>query len=636
MDVNIKIQTVSGKRLDYTTPESLNIKFNRVIDDYNKPDKRFGEFSYTFSLPKTKNNNRIFGTADVYTVVNKFKINPIEINVFNFDELLLSGILEVYLIKEKTYECRFYSKLTQLVDSLQDVMLNKLTTTPQIDNWNYEVTMRDHINADYKNSDEASYQFPLVFYNTFHTPYSVYSGNTDFEGYYFPDDGDRPQQNFYYMLNRVNTDNEWYFHQLPLTFYLKKITEYLLKEVGWSLSGSFWETPEAKEMIMLYTGEEDIYDIATYIGDTGSLMLDTAKFLPEMSGVEFLNSIINMFNLYLIVDVNNKILKMETYDVLFNNRVSPIILDKKIKAETITIERIENYDYTIKYNDPLNKNHLGDNYIIKSVSNNAYTTNYVVSDEWNYDEVYTHVGTTGSETTIGFGAPMIKRMYIRNREDYDSNHTGLGANDNVIFMPQVSEQNRYDNKNIKFNKRLTDTTVYNDETTIKFKGKPTIMYYYGISNSEFIQHVSKTSDYFYVDFDNVKQKIGIASPFGYRDYRNIINNNIPLGNEYASYLQSIYLNMGDNFDREGYSYSLTFGDSGGMCDTLFTKFYANRFNRYRNSEILNASIKLTSLDWKNMVINQPLKYNGELYSLIEIKNYDIVKGTASIKLIKMI
>jgi hypothetical protein len=172
LQTNIKIQTSSGERLDYTTPESLGIKFNRIADDYDDPKTRWGEFSYNFSLPKTKRNERILQFPSASNNPRKFRVNPISISVFNHDALLLSGNLELQGIQEDSYDCRFYSELTQLVDVLEDVDLQDITSFDHISNWNYETTQRAHMNANYCSSDNADYEFPLVFYNTWYTTYA--------------------------------------------------------------------------------------------------------------------------------------------------------------------------------------------------------------------------------------------------------------------------------------------------------------------------------------------------------------------------------------------------------------------------------------------------------------------------------
>ena len=79
MAVNIKIITSSGKQVDYKEAKDLGIKMNRIGDDLTNPDSRYGEFSYSFSLPMTRNNIEIFGYAGTPDVKNIFKIKKQDI-----------------------------------------------------------------------------------------------------------------------------------------------------------------------------------------------------------------------------------------------------------------------------------------------------------------------------------------------------------------------------------------------------------------------------------------------------------------------------------------------------------------------------------------------------------------------------
>ncbi|MFW6377354.1 MAG: hypothetical protein ACOCZ5_01785 [bacterium] len=665
LDHNIKIITDSGEELDYISAEDLGITFNRIIDDNLEVDKRWGEYSYSFSLPKTKNNARIFKFAGVHNTRNKFKNNRVNISIYNKNELVVSGILELESIEEDSYECSFYSKLTQLIDELEDLTLKDITTMPIIDDFKYEETIADHINANYKSSDDTSYQFPLVFYNTYFTPYNVYSTLTDFEGYDFREDGDRAPQNFYYILNKTQTgnDNEFYFHQFPPAFYLKSVIKALFKHIGWGMSGSFWENEDIKKIIMLYSGENDIYDSATlwkndstdeYIKPTGdtfapapdgySVSIDLNQFLPDVDAQDFIKSIINTFNLYMFVDVNNQIVTFETYDLIFTNRVSPYKLDNKIDQDSIVVQNTDESKFSILFNEPNNKNHLGDNYYINSSSTNALElSNYTKTSNEYYDSTYNYKIDADEEIEVGFAAPKVKRMFIRNVENFAGDITD--ANDHVIFIPDMSEQTRYDNNNTPFNKDIDDTTVNNTEETIKFKGEPTLMFYYGISDCDFEQDSGKgsASDYFYINFNNTKQKIPIASPFALINYRDRINKQLDRDDDsdsikasmYASYLQTIYLNMGDTSEITT-DFSLIFSNSYGLANTLTSKFYNTRINRYENSEIIEADIRINNVDWINLTLNQPLIYRDELYSLMELSDYNIIENRAKIKMIKMI
>jgi hypothetical protein len=655
-DTNIKIITFDGRLLDYTTPESLNIKLNRISDDYRNPDKRWGEYSYNFSLPKTKNNAKIFEFADNKSKKNKFKVNPLSIRLYNNDKLLVDGTLELRKIKEKSYECIVFSKLTQLVDDLGKLNLQDLTNMPQISGFTYETNIAIHINANYDNSDEADWQFPLVYYNTFYTPYGTYSGLTDTLSYPFGTAAfrcERSSQNYYYLLNRTQTgvDNELYYHQIPMAFYLKFIMNKMLDNIGWSMGGSFWDDANIKKIIVPYVGNNDIYDQAQYCsnGDDvqtggvcsgGTLMLDTGKFLPKYDCKKFLKDVINTFNLYYTIDINQKIINFETYDIMFGSRAAPYNITDKLLYSTINIDRIDQYDPTVSFTNPSNDLIMGDNYYIGSYSGtNALYATYKKTSSALFNEVYSHIGITSGEVKIGFGAPCIKRIYVRNTDNYTGSITN--AQDQIMFIPNLSKQTPRDNNNCSFNKATGDTINYDKEDTVKYDGLPTLMYYYGISDCNFIQQAGKgdSSDYFYFDFNNIKQKIGIASPFALKTFRDNINTTLNLNDSgttetiYASYLQSIYMMMGSGVTST--DISLTFGDSE-LCPTLYNKYHQKKYDRYRNSEMLSATIRLNNIDWSIMTFNQPLLYNGEIYSLLSIKNYDVISGLATIEIIKHI
>lgn len=286
MSVNIRIILLDGRELDYTSPESLNIRMNRVADDLNNPDNRFSEYSYTFSLPKTKNNVEIFEYAGVSDIKNSFKTNPIECRLYKDEKLIIDGQIELRSVNE-SYNCVFYSKFVQLVDAIKDKNLRDIKSLPHISGFTYEDYIRTHINADYKNCDETPYQFPFVYYNTFYTPAGVYSGITDQDGVVFRKDTNK--QNYYNLLNRTTNPmpNEFYFHQFPLSFYLKPVLEAMLKDAGWTLGGSFFENENIKKIIMPYVGDSDVYDLATYCSKepqvTYEIVYNWVQEVPNMS-----------------------------------------------------------------------------------------------------------------------------------------------------------------------------------------------------------------------------------------------------------------------------------------------------------------------------------------------------------------
>jgi len=664
MAVNIKITTTSGRQIDYSKAEDLSIKMNRVADDLQDIEARYGEFSYSFSLPMTRNNVEIFGFAGVQNVRNIFRINPISVEVFNNDLLLLSGQLELQEIVDGKYKCIFFSKLTQLVDALKDKNMQDITTCPKIP-WSYEDTIRNHTNSGFTDCDSTPYQFPMVYYNTYFCPTSVFTGLTDT----IVDVGgttnhlfqrERSYQNWYYYINHSDIgENEAYFHQFPLSFYLKPMMEYMLSSIGWSMGGSFWEDSNVKKIIVPYVGDTDVYDRAVYCtsgipsgaGCTlgGTLMLDTSKFMPDYDCISFLEDIVKLFNLYLMIDVQNQTIVFESYDVMFGSKVSPYNITDKIIGD-MSVSRVEDYNPSLHYADVDNQRILGDNRYFGSDSTNAYTSTYLVTKNTTvFNQVYNYIGTTNGEIKVGFGTPTVKRMRIRN--DYDIDDVDNSAGDTVFFLPFISKQLPEDNNNKNFSKKDSDTTVYNTEETIQYAGKPTLYYYYGVSTSDFVQHVGKgaQSDYFYYNFDDVNQRIAFCSPFALTAYRtnidstlhnaglNITGSTGDASVMLASYMQSIWLMMASASGVSNTTdFSLILANNNDYADTIYTRFHANKYKRYQQSEVLTATMMMYDIDWRAMQINTPILYDKQIYSILEINNYDIVKNVAEIKLIKQL
>lgn len=659
---NIKIVVKNtGRQIDYTKIEDLSIKMNRVADDATNPESRFGEYSYSFSVPKTRNNMEVFGFAGVPHVKNIFNINPIDVEVFNNDLLILTGQLELQEITDKSFKCVFYSKLTQLSDDLKGKNLQELTVCPQIA-WNYETTIRNHINSG--STAYREYEFPFIYYNTFYCPTSVFTGLTDTivdangtTNHIF--DRERAWQNWYYYINHSSIgENNTYYQWFPLAWKLKAIMEYMLKEVGWTMSGAFWEDSNIQKIIVPYVGDSP-WDSAIYCSNgvaitgtscgAGTLTLNTARFMPDMDCLDFLESVIKLFNLYLQIDVKNKIIVMDSYDVMFGHRINPYNINNKVIDKPV-MSRVDEYNPSIRFAEVDNKRVLGDNRYIASSGTSAYSVKYLITANNDlFDDIFNYRGITTGEIKTDFAAPVVKRMRIRNEFNYSD--TNKSAGDTVFFIPFISKQLPEDNAGKAFNKKDTDSTAMNNESSVQYGGKPVLLYYYGISTSDIQQKtagIGSQSDYFYINLAGTNQKIPFTSPFALTYYRDIINETLeaaganPTGstNDYvtmlASYMQSIYLMMANSTGMTSNvtDMSLILADNNDFGDTIYTRYHKNKYKRYENSDILEMKIICTDVDWNMLQINQPVFYDNEIYSILEIKNYDVSKQTATLKIIK--
>lgn len=620
---------VYGEELDYKSVEDLGIKFNRVVDDLQDLSKKFGDFSYSFALPITKNNSKIFNYANAHGKRNKFIPNQdLPCTVYNNNELLLDGVISLQGITNDSFNCIFYSKLKEFTDIIKDKTLRELEFDEIT--FNYETTIIDHLNADYGDSDTALYQFPLVFYSTYYCQYSIYNGENDFNGNAII--ADQMYQNYYYCFNSVTGGkyNRFYHHQFPMSLYVVRIVEQIFKDAGWTIGGQFWNHPDVKKIVLLYAGEQDIYDQATGIeSGSGEVQLQPAKMLPKMKQLDFIKGLINTFNLYFKIDVNNKSIIFEPWTTYFTSGFNPYDITSKVFKETIEIDYMDNNDPSITFKEGQNRLVMGDNLVSTGYTTNPDSMTWHKASEVNLDKFFNKVGTT-DEISLPWAEPTVKRTYLWN--DYDSAGSSTGAGAQQIYTPLMSKQNPNENGSKPFNKSSGHTYVFNTEETIKFDGKPMLAFYLG----------QATDTYNYINIYTGstinRVKFGVASPYQVNAYRTPIQSYMDAPDSLndrktiaATYLETSYNMLSTNTT----TFSLCLDDNGYFHDTLWSKFHAPKYDRYTNSDIFTAKMRMNNFDWNEMQINRPIMYNNEIYHIVEIKGYDPIQRLATITLIKL-
>lgn len=670
---NLRIETELGE-LVYKQVSDLNLSFSRIVDDFSDVANRFGDFSYEFNLPITKQNSLVFGSPETKGSRGIFIRNRnISCQVYNNSQLILDGLINLEGVTSDTYRCKFYSKFKELVDTLnekttggENKTLRDLNFDP-VENWNYETSIKTHIEANYHDSDETFYQYPISFYSTYFCQDSYYTGHSDDQGESF--DNDIERQNYYYMLNNITTDNNRiYHHQIPPAVYLVSIVEQILSDAGWNLGGQFFYTPEIKKIIYMYNGENDIYDQATKV-ESGSapLSLYIQNFLPEMSQSEFLKGVMNYFNLYFRIDINNKILELETYDVYFRNTddIDPYDITKMVNNSDLnnTTSYFLNNNPSILFKKSNNRNVFGDNRVMTGSTDNATSQDWTNVSSKNFNQTFNRVGfteqtnvnlnqyvSTVQKIELPFAEPTMKSHWIYN--DYDIDGVSKSATWQRVYLPLMSKQAPSENNGMKFNKKDTDTYLKNNEAAIKFQGDGCLMYYYGTSTTDFENRSGKGALsnflYFNMYISSVLNRVPlpIVSPFQLSNYRDAIESwldsvDVTTAEDrrspVASYLQAIWQMMATD---EGVptsgttSFSLTFDDNGYLHNTLWSKYHKYKWDRYQNSELFTGSINMNTYDWDQLQINRPIMYKDELYSLVSLEGFNPITERATIKIIK--
>lgn len=644
---------VYGQELEYKSAEDLGISFQRIADNEADLSQKYGEFSYSFDLPITKKNSLIFQNANARGSKNIFQPNTdLPCQVYFNESLLLDGVISLQGLSPTTYNCVLYSKLKEFADLIEDKTLKDLQF-PVIE-WEYETSIINHINADYQDATETYWQFPLVYYGSWFTPYDTYKTKQDFRGINFDIEA-YTYQRFYYLLNTVNgnTNARRYHHEFPPAFYIASLVNQIFADAGWSLGGQFFRQPDVLKQVLLYAGDDDNWDRAVaaseqWYDEAGGILstsglttpLFPAKLLPDMSQVDFLNGILNMYNLYPIVDIQNKSIKLETYTTLFGDAFNPYDITSKVKKETANFVRIENNNPSIYFAEAENQRVMGDNAASTGLTTTTTNIYWRTVKDSNIDAFFNHRGTT-EDIELPFSAPTVKKTYIWN--DYNNAGSSMSAGSHVIIHPLMSSETPRDTK--KWAGNTGQTYVFNNEGWLKFGGSPTIHYYYGKSNATTIDKTGKgaASNYYYVNMytGNTLNRVPITfcSPMQIQTYRDLINAQQAsvtdldsLDNITCTYLKAAYNCIGSGVTT---SYSLTFGDSQ-YHNTLYTVFHKPKYDRFLKSEVLEAEMRMRAYDWQEMQLNRPILYNGEIYHIVEITDYNPIAQTASIKLIKIL
>lgn len=150
---------VNGNEVELENQESLNLRINNVIFNPTEINSKQGEYSFSFNLPITNKNSKIFSYSNNLSKVNKFN-KKYECVVYADGTEIFNGKLIVKSISDEYFKCNIYTaKLNTLDDILGDSVLTNIKWEVPFES--YE-TIND-VNADLT----TKYYFPLASYGVF-------------------------------------------------------------------------------------------------------------------------------------------------------------------------------------------------------------------------------------------------------------------------------------------------------------------------------------------------------------------------------------------------------------------------------------------------------------------------------------
>ena len=150
---------VNGEIIDILDRNSINLRINNHLYDPVEINNTTAEYSFSFNLPQTPKNNRIFDYANILAKPNKFnKIFSCE--VYSDELLIFTGQLRISAIKDGFYQVNLVSiKVANIEDIFGDMKMNEL-------DWEIIFNGANSINS-YNANYASKVIFPLVSYGVF-------------------------------------------------------------------------------------------------------------------------------------------------------------------------------------------------------------------------------------------------------------------------------------------------------------------------------------------------------------------------------------------------------------------------------------------------------------------------------------
>lgn len=174
---------VNGNKVELENQKSVNIRLNNVLFDPTKISSTNAEYSFSFEVPCTPNNNIVFDYANNLSKTNKFH-ERYKAEVYADGFVIFSGTITINGVKDDKYQLNLVSvKVYSLDEIFGDMTMNK------IKDWKIDFNGPVTIN-NYNNEDNPDVVFPLVSYGVFEkNPYyhdnvaDDYTSKFDFDEY---------------------------------------------------------------------------------------------------------------------------------------------------------------------------------------------------------------------------------------------------------------------------------------------------------------------------------------------------------------------------------------------------------------------------------------------------------------------
>lgn len=210
--------TVNNQLLELSDVDSLNLRMNNIVYDPTKISSSQAEYSFTFNVPITPTNVKVFDWANILSKSNKF--NKLYVaRVFADGNEIFKGQLKISSIDNGKFKCNLVSvKVNNVEEIFGDSTMNEVVWKVPYEGME---TIKE-INADLT----TDYFFPLVCYGVFQKePYTTYTN----------------EYNAYTSKYLLDKYVQWYDESFSPSVRLNELVKKMFEQKGYSVNGDIFE-----------------------------------------------------------------------------------------------------------------------------------------------------------------------------------------------------------------------------------------------------------------------------------------------------------------------------------------------------------------------------------------------------------
>ena len=290
-------ESVFGE-LDITDNVEFPLSLTFQVNDVKNITATTGDFSKTFKIPATKNNNKIL--KHIYTPNNEVRrfvnaLMPCRISVNNF--FSLSGLLKItgvggYGHTPSYYNCVFFGNNLSWAKLLDGKTMDQIDWGTDNENIVYQ---KDEISATWSdtdcNSSNRAYVYPIVSYGDYNAGGTARTIQLLDTAYDYNQTGSTSKIGYYGFFD----DGSSYETPLPQSdwrpaIYVKTTLEKIFSQVGYTLSSNFFDTDMFKKLVWLlpnftYNNPDDRYEEFSVEADWTNNQTISADSVPDEQGL---------------------------------------------------------------------------------------------------------------------------------------------------------------------------------------------------------------------------------------------------------------------------------------------------------------------------------------------------------------